>query len=235
MPAADDLDHFYDLLDQLSARTGGPRQLATCSSSTGWPRRGVYFFFEPGETRRNGQPRVVRVGTHALKSGSTTTLWKRLSQHRGNVGGSNPGGGNHRGSIFRLHVGACLLAADPSLASEPSQGSWGSKSSAARAVRDVERNHERRVSACIGAMPVLWLAIDDEPGPDSLRGRVEAGSIALLSNLSNPAADPPSPTWLGRHSTRAAVRESGLWNVNHVSDPLDPGLLQVMEDLVSAI
>jgi hypothetical protein len=55
----------------------------------------VYFFREAGETRcdsGNG-PRIVRVGTHALKAGSSTKLWTRLSQHRG----KSAGGGNHRG------------------------------------------------------------------------------------------------------------------------------------------
>jgi hypothetical protein len=49
---------------------------------------------------------IVRVGTHALETGSQTTLWKRLSQHRGQA---RSGSGNHRGSIFRLIVGTALI------------------------------------------------------------------------------------------------------------------------------
>jgi len=72
--------------------------------------QGVYLFFEPGELRLDGvTSRVVRAGTHALIENSTTTLWDRLSQHRGHVQGGNPGGGNHRGTIFRHHVGTVLL------------------------------------------------------------------------------------------------------------------------------
>ena len=72
-----------------------------------WPRRGVYFFFEPGESRSlsGTGSRIVRLGTHALANGSRSTLWQRLSQHRGNAKGD---GGNHRGSIFRLLVGVAL-------------------------------------------------------------------------------------------------------------------------------
>ena len=46
---------------------------------------GVYFFHEPGEERLDTGvgPRIVRVGTHALKIGSSTKLWTRLSQHKG--------------------------------------------------------------------------------------------------------------------------------------------------------
>ena len=108
----EDTDAFYRLLDELRTRVGGSRKLKDCSASTGWPRHGVYFFFEDGEVRVNGTPRVVRVGTHALTSTSSTTLWNRLSNHRGNIGGSNPGGGNHRGSIFREHIGTALLKSD---------------------------------------------------------------------------------------------------------------------------
>lgn len=106
-----DLRHFYLFLDRLSARMGGPRTLASCSGSLPWPRRGVYFFMEQGEVRSNSGAggRVVRVGTHALKLGSGTSLWTRLSQHRGQTKSK---GGHHRGSIFRLIVGTALIARD---------------------------------------------------------------------------------------------------------------------------
>ena len=104
----DHLKRFYDLLADLEIRQGDRRRLSACDGRMNWPARGVYFFFEPGETRSDSGagPRVVRVGTHALTTGSRTTLWDRLSQHRGTA---KKGGGNHRGSIFRLLVGAALI------------------------------------------------------------------------------------------------------------------------------
>ena len=93
MPRRDRLDHlvrFYDLLDQIAIKTGGARTLLDSSACSGWPDRGVYFFFEPDEQRThsgNGD-RVVRVGAHAIravKRGNGTTLWNRLSQHKGNI------------------------------------------------------------------------------------------------------------------------------------------------------
>ena len=102
------LMHFYSILDRLQENIGGPRTLAGCSGRMDWPKRGVYFFMEIGEHRSNTGtgPRVVRVGTHALTAGSSTKLWTRLSQHRGQL---KTGGGNHRGSIFRLIVGRSLI------------------------------------------------------------------------------------------------------------------------------
>jgi hypothetical protein len=55
---------------------------------------------------------VVRVGTHALTAASSATLWDRLRQHRGHLGGRDPGSGNHRASVFRRHVGAALIGRD---------------------------------------------------------------------------------------------------------------------------
>ena len=109
-PAADRVANtvrFYELLSGLAAGLGGCRRLAECHGRMDWPQRGVYFFFEPGELRSLSGTgnRVVRVGTHALTDGSRSTLWQRLSQHRGNAKGN---GGNHRGSIFRLLLGAAL-------------------------------------------------------------------------------------------------------------------------------
>ena len=102
-----DTIRFYELRARLERRVGGVRTLVTCDGRMEWPRRGVYFFFEKGEERsRSGHgPRVVRVGSHALTENSRSSLWNRLSQHRGSA---RSGGGNHRGSIFRLIVGAAL-------------------------------------------------------------------------------------------------------------------------------
>src|SRR5260370_408865 len=95
-----DLNRFYGILSQIEGRNGTLRLIDSHGRMI-WPRRGVYFFFEAGETRSNSgaEPRVVRVGTHALKARAATSLWSRLSQHKGT---RSHGGGNHRGSIFRL-------------------------------------------------------------------------------------------------------------------------------------
>ena len=90
-----DLIRFYSILNPLEKTIGGARALADCRGRMKWPARGVYFFREAGENRSDtGEgPRVVRVGTHALKAGGSTTLWGRLSTHRGQL---RSGGGNHR-------------------------------------------------------------------------------------------------------------------------------------------
>jgi hypothetical protein len=91
---------------------------------------------------------------------------------------------------------------------------------------------ERAVSAELGAMPFLWLEVDDEPQPDSLRGYIEKNSIALLSNVGKDRVDPPSQDWLGNNCDRPLVRESGLWNSRHVNETYDRDFLSTFEELI---
>ena len=230
---------FYELLDKLANQVGGPRHLRNCHSTMDWPPLGVYFFLETGETRSGtgDGDRVVRIGTHALKSGAKSTLWGRLSQHRGS---SRSGGGNHRGSIFRLLVGSAL-ANQSGTALPDSWGVGSSVSEAARRlgveraeVKEAEADLERGVSGYIGQMPFLWLNVDDAPGPESDRDVIERNSIALLSCYRSPAADSPSPGWLGNSSDRERVRRSGLWNNDHVDAAYDPSFLELMEAWIDA-
>jgi hypothetical protein len=130
----------------------------------------------------------VRVGTHALTASSQTTLWNRLSQHRGTM---TPKGGNHRGSIFRLLIGAALLARD----GMKNCASWGRRNSADPETRESERALEVRVSEYIGAMPFLCLPVDEPRGGDTCRSYVERNSIALLSKQARDRPTLASLAW----------------------------------------
>ncbi len=234
MSRRDDLRRFYSILDELRERLGGFRCLRECHGRQQWPSHGVYFFFEGGEVQSSSGTglRVVRVGTHALASGGSASLWSRLSAHRGSADGST---GHHRGSIFRLLVGEALIRRD-----ELHVASWGVGSSPGAAARKIgvtreslkeaEDPIERAVSATIGAMPVLWVRTD--PPDHELRATLERESLALLSNHCREALDPPSATWLGSMSSRRLVRESGLWNNDHVEKAHDPGFLDLLERAV---
>ena len=227
MSRLEHLKQLYGLLDSLEELLGGMHRLSDCSGRMSWPRRGVYFFTESGELRRqtgNG-PRIVRVGTHALKRGAQSTLWKRLRQHKGQRSGS----GRHRTSIFRGVVGSAWIERE-----RVSCPSWElRRRQVSPEDAKAEEPVERAVSRIVGNMRFLWLAIEDEPGPDSERGYIERNAIALLSNYRGDAIDAPSSTWLGRHCSRGKVRPSGLWNSNHVGDSYDPAFLRTMSDLIA--
>lgn len=221
------IDRFYSLLKRLATAQAGPLQsLSLHTAKSVQPKRGVYFFFEQGERRMTSpfDDRVTRIGTHSVSHGSKATLWNRLRTHRG---GGN-GVGNHRGSIFRLHVGDSLIRRSEL---QPLFPTWGVGQSAPQEVRASEEEIELEVSDLIGGMPVLWLEVGDEASADSDRTYLERNLIALLAGPDGPI-DLPSDGWLGRWSSRDAVRFSGLWNVNHVCEHYDPDVLDVLERYV---
>ena len=222
-----DLGRFYSILEKLDASQQQGLKLGLYSGTSHLPLRGVHFFREPGELRSSsaGSHRIVRVGTHAVSANAKSTLWQRLRAHLG----TREGSGNHRGSIFRRHVGAALLARD-----QVTLPTWGLGSSAPPALRDshatqeLELACERKVSKYIGSMTVLWVDVPDEPGPSSTRAIIERNAIALLSNYLTPI-EPASSDWLGHHSPREGIRKSNLWNLDYVNQTYDPSFLDLLE------
>ena len=167
----------------------------------------------------------MRVGTHAVTRDAKSTLWQRLSQHRGPL---KSGGGNHRGSIFRILVGMALIEKDNLKMLE-----WGIGKKATKDILDSEHQLEQKVSQVIRNMPFIWLEIDDEPGKNSKRKFIERNSIALLSNCwETNKIDPASHTWLGNYCAPEFVRLSGMWNQDHVIEKCHPDFLEELDKLV---
>lgn len=224
-----DLDRFYSCITELAKLPHQGSRLATCTGGMPWPKRGVYFVCEPGELRIKPEraSRVVRVGTHAITEGSKGNLWSRIRIHRGSTAG-----GNHRGSVFRKHLGFALLK-------RSGQGSstWGVGSSAppelkaSKSLKVAESDHEKLVSGYMGDLTLYWIDVPDEPSPSSDRAYIERNAIAMLSNQCSPI-DPASSGWLGNNSRTPEVRNSGLWNVHHVYEKYDPSFLVKLDEYI---
>ena len=107
---------------------------------------------------------------------------------------------------------------------------WGIRSSASGPVRLAETPLEREVSAYIGQMPFLWINVPDAPSRISDRAHLELNAIALLSNFERHGIDPPSRNWLGLHSSQSTIKESGLWNTNHIEKSHDPMIRRSSEN-----
>ncbi|KXB07989.1 hypothetical protein AKJ58_01245 [candidate division MSBL1 archaeon SCGC-AAA385D11] len=233
MSRKEDVDRLYEILNELENAVGGKRKLENCDGRMDWPRRGVYFFFDPREERKStDELRVTRVGTHAVSRGSETTLWDRLKTHRGTLSGKYAGGGNHRGSVFRKEVGRAIIARE---GGEQKYPDWGEGSSAEPEVRKRELDMEKEVSKHIRNLPFLWIKINDKPGAGSKRAFVERNSIALLSNFGKEPIDPREQAWLGNHSPKRKIRESGLWNVDYVDESYKRGFLEEMRGIVRSL
>ena len=162
-----------------------------------------------------------------VSRGSKATFWNRLKTHRG----TEDGGGNHRASVFRLHIGDAIIKKSADKIYLPS---WGQGQSVSPETRTTELELEKQVSEYIGKMSILWLDIPDAAGPASDRAFIEKNSIALLSGPEGPI-DTPSGSWLGNSSTNEAIHKSGLWNVNYVGYRYDERFLNVFAKYVDAV
>jgi hypothetical protein len=219
-----DLKRFYELIS--IARDRGKTFLLGDLKKQALPKRGVYVFLDTNEPNFNGASgRIVRIGTHAVSNGSKSTLRSRLRNHFGLGDGS----GNHRGSIFRLHVGRALLEREGGF---DRLRSWGSGQDAPTDIRATERDHEMRVSNYLRTLEVFILDIDDVPSKHSLRAAVERQLIALCSEAQQPI-DRASENWLGRHSPMTGITQSGLWNLRDVGREYEPESTGSVDEICS--
>ena len=174
------------------------------------PKSGVYFFTDDAEVSRiSGSPgRIVRVGTHGVSQGSKATLAQRLRAHFG----LGNGAGNHRSSIFRLHVGECLIRSGQF---PMPVDSWQKELPTDDASYALERQLELAVSNYIRRLNLWFLEINGPSHKNSKRSTQESRFIKTLT-ADGLVIDMASAEWLGRHSTRRPIAFSGLWNVQHV-------------------
>lgn len=217
----EDVEDVYRCISQLAEKTGGIRFLNECNGRMYWPKRGVYFFvdFQEQSIVSSGFPRIVRIGTHAVSKGSKTTLWDRLKTHKG----TEKGEGNHRGSIFRLHVGNAIINREGL-----SCDTWGIGQNATKEIREKEKYIEQLVSDYIGHLGVVVLDIDDMPCATSDRAYVEKNAIALLSSI-NSSLNFSTLSWLGNWNPRYEIKNSCLWNINYINSDYDSNFLKIFE------
>jgi hypothetical protein len=225
------LNHFYEILMELQSKTG-TRTLATSNIYMEWPQQGVYFFFESGEMRDNGkQMRVVRVGVSKYSESPQSPLWDRLREHRGTISGKFSGGGNHRISNFRYHVGGALINRDNLVCP-----TWEKLDITNTSIRKKEHALEKKVSDIISNMPFLWISTDRSLRPDQLNQFIKRNAVALLSNYNAEITlDRPSPAWLGHYSPNESISLSGLWNYRNVDVVFNPKFLDYLEKLVRLV
>lgn len=163
------------------------------------PLNGIYVVFENGETGHEGE-RIVRVGTHTGKG----QLPSRLRQHFVAE--------NKDRSIFRKHVGRCILAGDPYA------NIWeiDFTTAAMRAHRGHERNMERQENVEHEVTKHLrkhlsFVAISVPEAKERLE--LEAAMIATVALCWACSA---SPQWLAKHSPVEKIAQGKLWLVQHV-------------------
>lgn len=193
----DFLNQFYASLTVLRDKVQGYHYLHNPINNS-FKTKGVYFFFYENIFREDGHAlKVMRVGK-ASKD--------RLGNHRGNI---VDGGGSHRGSVFRQHIGKKLINRDDLHHLYPN---WGADIN--HQLNLPEYQHEVTVSQYIRALPFLFVKVSN---PENIK-LIEHRSIEHLSNANpNSIIDPLiNNDWLGCSGDPDAISQSHLWNVHHV-------------------
>ncbi len=173
------------------------------------PSNGIYFFYEEGEIIRTSNKvikRIVRVGTHREQG----RFPGRILDHFY---------GNKNSSIFRKHLGAAILAKENPHSLKLRE--WMKQN---KTFRDVEEKVSRLLRE---KFSFRYVRVDDRDERLELEER-------LISTLARFSPKYISPNWLGQYSPSREIRESGLWNVEHVDSPryMGPKQLARLEQLV---
>lgn len=169
---------------------------------------GLYVLFENGE-KHNGLDRIVRIGSHD----GNNNLIKRIGHHFMK--------NNHRGSVFRKHVGRCFLNVEENQYLEH----WNRpfKSRLEKEVHgkfvnlEYEKNYEEMVSSHIHDK--LSFVLIPKIYDKLQRDRIEEG---LISSLNQSNQKTSSENWLGNYHPDNRIRNSKLWNIEYLKhQPLD--------------
>lgn len=162
------------------------------------PSNGIYILFEKGE-RAHSDDRIVRVGTHTGQG----NLRQRLEEHFLAE--------NKDRSIFRKNIGRALLnrRKDPFLAQW--EMDLTTKEERRRSVGRIDSHKlllvEREVSRVIRKMFTFCLL-----PLDSKRQRLDLEE-RIIATVNHCQGCCPSGRWLGNHSPKMQIRDSGLWLV----------------------
>src|ERR1035441_5966967 len=177
------------------------------------PRNGIYFLYEQGEAcgHHGHWPRIVRVGTH--KEGNFRS---RISEHfllnerRMNFDVTRPR--PHDRSIFRKNIGRALLnrERDPYLEIWEVDMTPSANRAARRGRRDIDKEKQiegevtRILRERFSFRFVVLEGQEKRMGSEGIESR-------LIGTLAGCQMCQPSPAWLGLHSPKPKIRQSGLW------------------------
>jgi len=184
------------------------------------PRNGIYVLFEKGETA-HGANRIIRVGTHR----GDDQLRSRLAQHLMWEKKDR--------SIFRKNIGRALLNRD----GDPFLEQWELDLTTRKAREQYgnlidtrkQAETERQVTEYLqGNISFVVFRVDN-------RDERLVWESKIISTVAQCQECKPSTTWLGRHSPKQKIRESGLWLVNELEgQPISQSELELLEEMVIA-
>ena len=183
------------------------------------PKNGIYFFYEFGEIWGHGtnNSRIVRIGTHKGDNFRT-----RISEHyliddkRMNFDWNKPKPSDR--SIFRKNIGRGLLNQDKNPYSIIWENDFTEKATREKfgSQRNIryEKDLESEITRILrDRFTFRFLLITDEAqriGEEGLEKR-------LIGTASSCNLCIPSGQWFGKKSPKAKIKNSGLWQIQHLT------------------
>ncbi len=187
-----------DICERLHRGAGKLPRLRAGSGMTEMPSNGVYFLFEKGEHAHGGE-RVVRIGTHT----GDNNLRKRLEEHFHTR--------NKDRSIFRKHIGRCLLRRDK----HPYVDLWEYDLTRRADRASYEHLIDHGVQKAIEDEVTCYMTENFSFSVIELNQKADRLCFEkkLISTLSSCSDCVSSPGWLGRCHPKTVISSKGLWNV----------------------
>lgn len=185
------------------------------------PNNGIYILFENGETA-HGTRRIVRAGTHT----GNDQLRSRLKQHFIQE--------NKDRSIFRKNIGRALLRKENDLFLEQWELDLTTKAAREKYREQIDTQYLSNIEKLVSdtLQKQFQFMVFEVPDKDS-RLYLES---KIISTISNCEECKPSPSWLGLHSPKEKIRESGLWLINELyKDPLNEADLEKINTYLGMI
>lgn len=182
------------------------------------PKNGIYVLFEKGEIAHDVD-RIVRVGTHT----GNDQLRSRLKQHFITE--------NKDRSIFRKNIGRAILKKDGDDFLEQWEIDLTTREAKRKYVGSLDFTRlqvtEKRVTEYI-QRNFQFITFSVEEKIDRLQWESR-----LISTISLCDECHPSASWLGSHSPKDRISESGLWLVNELyKQPLSEGDYEVLKSMI---
>ena len=167
------------------------------------PPDGLYLVFERGEQAHGGD-RIVRVGSHT----GSGTLPSRLTEHFVRE--------NKDRSIFRKNIGRALLSRDRDPYAEVWENDMTSRVARESPPPGYDPERQQEIESGVTQYFRANFSFAVIPMPDLQERREFERKISSL--LFTCPECSPSGSWVGRHSPKELIRESGLWQVNGLKD-----------------
>lgn len=169
---------------------------------SGIPKNGIYVFFENGESFE-GMDRIVRVGTHT----GDNQLPSRLRQHLVNE--------NKNRSVFRKNIGRAILVKEKPDYLDIWDLDTTSRINKEKNISRVDQNFEAELEKKISEYmqkKLTFSVIEVNNKRDRLLYESKIASTLNKSQILT-----PSENWLGNHSPKEKINNSGLWQVNEIN------------------